>query len=152
MNTNRRTLQKLLLAKLLAVCVERGETPCSLSQMTTTPTATLQENFFYPNNFYLSFSPNDGIRKVEELGTYSVGVYVPAFYRYLILSSLYFQNAEQRGNKLWRLLSVFSSKETESWIMLLVSFSGGLCKDKGIYSNSMNYNFLQRRKGEGKYL
>lgn len=83
--------------------MKRGETRCFLLHNNTTPTAALQENFFYPSKFYLSFNPQDAIPKVEELGTYSVGIYVPDFYQYLILSTLYFQNSEQQGNKLWKL-------------------------------------------------
>lgn len=70
--------------------MDRGETSCFLLHNTTTPTAAFQKNFFYHREFYLSFSPQDGIPKVEELETFSVEIYIPDFYQYLILSTPYF--------------------------------------------------------------
>lgn len=70
--------------------MERGETPCFLLHNTTAPTAAFQGNFFYPSEFYQSFSPQDGIPKIEELETFSVEIYIPNFYQYLILSTPYF--------------------------------------------------------------
>lgn len=84
-----------------------------------------KENFFYPNNFYLSFSPKDGMSKVDELGTYSVGIYVPDCCHYLIVSTLFFQNSEQQGNKLWRLW--VSPAQRKQKVRLFYCHSTGVC-------------------------
>lgn len=59
--------------------MEIGETPGFLLHITAAPTAAFQENFFYTSQFYLSFSPQEGIPKVKELVTYSVGIYFSDF-------------------------------------------------------------------------
>lgn len=135
--------------KLLAVCVERGETPCFLLHNITTPTAALQGNSFYPNNFYLSFSPKDGIPKVEELGTYLVGIYVPDFCHYLILSTLYFQNSEQQGNKLWRLW-VSPAQRKQKVRLCFYCHSTDVCVKTREYTQTARIPFPAEAKRRGK--